>query len=390
MSSIHELLEKLCPEGVVSVPLIELSRRNKGMAITAATMKKLGSSTGSIKVFAGGKTVAMLDESEVPEKFIVREPSVVVRSRGNIGVSFCDVPFTHKAEMWSYTNYDKRLNIKYLYYYLMTKVHDLQEIASANSVKMAQIQVGDTDRLSVPLPPIEVQNQIAEILDTFTDLEAELEAELEARRKQYEYYRNQLLSFPEQGGVRWVPMGEICQLLNGFAFKSDLFNSDGVGVPLIRIRDINSDFSGTYFSGEFDPKFLVENDDILIGMDGDFKAVKWSHGPALLNQRVCKLEKFTGEVLPNFVYHYLQDALQKIQESTSASTVKHLSSKQLNDLPIPIPSRSFQEKSVSLLERLDFLVNDISNGLPAEIDARRKQYEHYRDKLLTFKEFKAS
>jgi len=200
VSSIHELLEKLCPEGLASVPLIELARRNKGMAITAATMKKLGSSTGSIKVFAGGKTVAMLDESEVPEKSIVREPSVVVRSRGNIGVSFCDVPFTHKAEMWSYTNYDNRLNIKYLYYYLMTKVHDLQEIASANSVKMAQIQVGDTDRLLVPLPPIEVQNQIAEILDTFTDLEAELEAELEARRKQYEYYRNQLLSFPEQGG----------------------------------------------------------------------------------------------------------------------------------------------------------------------------------------------
>ncbi len=193
MSHITELIAELCPSGVEHRTLGELGLRNSGTSITAAKMKTLESFAGPIRVFAGGKTIADVAEGSVPAKDVVRVPSIIVKSRGNIGFTYYDRPFTHKSELWSYSINCKDVDQKFVYYFLQTRVNHLQEMARATSVKLPQLGVKDTDSLLIPVPPLEVQREIVRVLDQFTLLETELEAELEARRLQYEHYAHVLL-----------------------------------------------------------------------------------------------------------------------------------------------------------------------------------------------------
>lgn len=185
-------------------------------------------------------------------------------------------------------------------------------------------------------------------------------------------------SCPE--GVRFKPLSELCTVFNGYAFKSDLFNSDGIGLPIIRIRDVNSGFSDTYFSGDFDERWIVQNGDILIGMDGDFRVNRWRHGRALLNQRVCRLQDFSSELLPAFIYYQIQDVLDRIHASVTGSTVKHLSSRMLGLSRIPVPPLEVQREIVRVLDQF----TQLETELEAELQARRRQYEHYQQSLLAF------
>lgn len=176
--------------------------------------------------------------------------------------------------------------------------------------------------------------------------------------------------------VEWKALGTVCKVFNGYAFQSGLFNTVGDGLPLIRIRDVNTGFSDTYYSGVYDDRYLVCDGDILIGMDGDFRAVRWKHGCALLNQRVCRLQDFTAEMLSGFMYYIVQDELNRIQNRTQGSTVKHLSSRELECAKIPIPPLHIQTEIVRIL--------DTFTALTTELTARKKQYNYYRDQLLSF------
>jgi len=151
--------------------------------------------------------------------------------------------------------------------------------------------------------------------------------------------------------AKWpmVELGEVCKVLNGYAFKSNLFNDQKMGMPIIRIRDVNSGFSETYYSGEYDEKYAVNDGDLLIGMDGDFVAVLWKHGKALLNQRVCRLENFNG-ANKKYIHYLIQKELSAIQETSYAVTVKHLSSSQIEKIKIPLPPLEIQEQIVAELD----------------------------------------
>lgn len=146
-----------------------------------------------------------------------------------------------------------------------------------------------------------------------------------------------------------VSLGELCEVQNGFAFDSRFFSQEEKGLPLIRIRDIMRGFSTTYYSGEYDDAYIVNNGDFLIGMDGDFNIGEWHGGEALLNQRVCRLLP-TDKILPKFIYYFIPKALQEINAHTSFATVKHLSSKQVRQIAIPLLSISEQQRIVSLLD----------------------------------------
>ena len=135
------------------------------------------------------------------------------------------------------------------------------------------------------------------------------------------------------------------------------------------------------------PEYLIHEGDILVGMDGEFNLAKWKSADALLNQRVCKIRaNKQNEVLDGFLYHYLRPLFKQIEASIQGSTVKHLSAQKLNSITIPVPPLAEQKRIVDILDRFDTLASDITAGLPAEIEARRKQYEYYRDQLLTFKQ----
>lgn len=195
--SLFEALD--CPR----VPLGSLGVRNKGIAITASKMRTLEPGNKDVRIFAAGSTFVDTDSSFIPAKGILEGPAIIVKSRGHIGFEYYEGKFTHKNELWSYSLTSDLVEQKFIYYYLLTQAYHLHELARGKSVKLPQLAVKDTDELLVPLPSLEEQQRIVDILDRFDALTSSLSeglpAELAARRSQYEYYRDQLLSFPRKG-----------------------------------------------------------------------------------------------------------------------------------------------------------------------------------------------
>ncbi|GAA7926073.1 restriction endonuclease subunit S [Helicobacter pylori] len=193
------LLQTLAPKGVEFRKIGELFKRNKGINITAAQMKELHSDIGKVRIFAGGATKADINYKDISKKDIINCESVIIKSRGNIGFEYYNQPFSHKNEIWSYSSKTNQMLVKFLYYYLSNNQYYFQKLAQSSSVKLPQLSVSDTDEYEVPVPPLEIQQEIVKILDQFsiltTDLLAGIPAEIEARKKQYEYYREKLLAF---------------------------------------------------------------------------------------------------------------------------------------------------------------------------------------------------
>jgi type I restriction enzyme S subunit len=387
------------------MPLGCVLYRTKGTKITAGKMKTLHKDGAPLKVFAGGKTVAYVDFADIPATDVNREPSIVVKSRGIIEFEYYDQPFTHKNEMWSYHSKQSSITTKYLFHYL--KRNEVHFHRMAERASMPQISISDTEDFLVPIPcpsdpkrSLEIQAQIVRILDTFTKLTAELTAELTARKKQYNYYRDQLLCF-DDGNVEWKTLGDVCDFKNGFAFKSNLFKD--FGLPIVRITNVNGtsvDLSDVKYFNPDDYKentqaYIINQGDILIAMSGATTGKIGyfdSYEVAYLNQRVGKFVP-NPELLNNrFLYHFLLSKTEAIYVLAGGGAQPNLSSKVLMEkllVPIPHaddPAKSIpeQKKIADVLDKLDALTNSITEGLPREIQLRQKQYEYYRDLLLSF------
>lgn len=161
-----------------------------------------------------------------------------------------------------------------------------------------------------------------------------------------------------------VPLADVADVLNGFAFKSHAFNYDGNGIPLIRIRDVGRGIIQTYYSEGYETKYLVNSGDMIVGMDGDFRVAVWRGPMSLLNQRVCKISIRNIEYYDTkFLMYVLQGYLDAIGEATSSVTVKHLSSRSVEQIPLPLPPLAEQHRIVEALEdhlsHLDLAVNNL-------------------------------
>ncbi|WP_402843648.1 restriction endonuclease subunit S [Microbacterium sp. GXS0129] len=394
MSRIDELIVELAPGGVEVKALGEVGEFIRGNGLQKADLRDAGFPAvhyGQIHTHYGvwaTETKSFTDENIAVKLRHARPGDLLIATTSE------DDDAVAKATAWLGNTdvalsgdayiYRHELEPKYVSYFFQSTSFQDQKRRYISGTKVRRVSGDSLAKIRIPVPPLEVQREIVRILDQFTQLEAELEAELEARRRQYEHYKDVLLTFPEE--TQWGCVGDVCRVFGGAPFKSEYFNDLGDGLPVVRIRDINSGFSGTFYSGPFDEKYLVHNGDVLIGMDGDFKTVRWAHGDAVLNQRVSRLQDFDDENDPSFIFYLVRDAIKRIQDATQASTVKHLSTKQIAGIRIPLLPLDEQRERSAVLDDFDALVNDLSIGLPAELAARRKQYEHYRDKLLTFKE----
>ena len=158
-----------------------------------------------------------------------------------------------------------------------------------------------------------------------------------------------------QTDFEMVKVGELADIQSGYAFKSKQFN-ESEGMPLIRIRDIKTNKTKTLYSGEFSDEYLVNNGDLLVGMDGEFNAVIWQGGKALLNQRVCKLVS-SKKILSHYLFRIIQKMLKEIEEDTFAVTVKHISVKQIKNIQIPLPPLEVQQEIVDELEKYQKIVD---------------------------------
>lgn len=267
---------------------------------------------------------------------------------------------------------------------------------AAQGITRFGLTQGKWNELKIAVPPLEIQHEIVRILDQFTELESELKAELKARRKQYEHYRNQLLTFPEEGGVRWVPMGEVATIKRGASPRpiQNFLTEDQNGVPWIKIGDVPVGSKYVQSTGQFITEAGALNSRRVY--PGEFiLSNSMSFGrPYILKIEGCihdgwlSIADFETQFLPDFLYHLLSSAqIQAVfTQSVGTSSVSNLNADSVKAVRIPLVPVSKQKVIVEILDKFETLVGDVSVGLPAEIEARRKQYEHYRDKLLTFPE----
>lgn len=388
MSRLEELIQQYCPDGVEYYKIKDVYKRIKGTPITAGKMKEIATPDGSVRIFAGGKTVIDANEKDIPNANITRVPAVLVQSRGVIDAVYYDKPFTFKNEMWAYTTFNQK-SVKYLYYILKSNIQTFRDAASGMG-SLPQISLGVTEEFEIPVPPLPVQEEIVRILDAFTELQAELQAELQKRLQQYNYYRDNLLSFEGRTDVQWKKLNEVATVYDG-THQTPAYKESGI--PFISVENIGNIYnSRKYISREDFDKYKIKP-----RMGDVFMTRIGSIGVCAVFEKQADIAYYVSLALirPNqdavnsrYLKHIIESltGCKELRKRTLVNAVPiKVNKDDIGKIVLPFPSLAEQQKIVSILDRFDSLTNDLTEGLPAEIEKRRLQYEYYRDKLLTFK-----
>ena len=384
MSRIDDLIAEYCPNGVERKPLGAIAKlyRGNGLQKKDFTDKGIGCiHYGQIytryDTFTS-QTISFVDKKLADKLLKVHPNDLIVTATSENLEDVC------KAVAWLGGSdivtgghsivVRHHQNAKYLSYYFQTLDFFQRKRAYVHGTKVMEIKKDDLAKIVVPVPPLPVQEEIVRILDSFSSLEAELEAELEARRKQYAYYRNELLTFDRER-VQWLKLGEAAFINKGtYITKKQVIPGNipvilGGVEPAYWHSESNHDGEGIVISRS--------------GANAGF-ASYW-------NEPIFVSDGFVLDATPGidmrFLFHVLKRQQAKLHSMKRGSGVPHINSKMLaNNVAIPVPPLEEQQHVVSILDRFDKLTNDLSSGLPAEIEARRKQYEYYRDRLLSFDE----
>ena len=382
---IQRLIQEYCPNGVEYKALGEVCKRQKGIAITAGEMKKLDKPNGVIRIFAAGNTVANVNYGDIQESGIIKKPSIIVKSRGNIGFEYYEKPFSHKNEMWSYSSNINVINLKFVYYYLQNHIDEFQK--KAKTGKLPQIATGDTDNFRIPVPPIEIQNKIVSILDKFTELIDSLKIELSLRKKQYEYYKSILLTFGDE--IPKYKLSELFNTRNGYTpSKSNKAFWRVNEISWFRMEDIrehggilNKALQGVSMSAikgkPFPKNSIIVSTSATIGEHALIKC------ESLANQRFTYLmlkDEYKDKYNIMFLFYYCFVLDEYCKENLNKGNFASVDMRKFNSFMFPMPPLEEQERIVAILDKFDALRNDIH----AEIELRKKQYEYYREKLLQF------
>jgi type I restriction enzyme S subunit len=276
---------------------------------------------------------------------------------------------------------NRSLDSDFLYYYLSTQYQNLREISSGDGTRGGlNLQLIRSYR--VPIPPLEIQREIVRNLESFTELETELEAalqaELKARRKQYSYHRHALLTLSETD-VPWTALGEVVTVLDSQRRPIKKTDRRPGPYPYYGANGIQDWVSDFLFEGTY---LLMGEDGSVVNSDGS-PVVNWAEGRIWVNNHAHVMAEIPSRASLRFVYHYLRTA---DVTSVAHGVPPKITQADLRAMRIPIPPRGEQRLIVATLDKYDAMLNDLSLALAAELAARRKQYEHYRDRLLTFEE----
>lgn len=391
MSKLEELIEQYCPDGVEYVRLGDVLSVNRGKRLTKTQL----SDDGKYFVYHGSKDTPLGKYSQ----FNVKGKTTIVVNTGGIGgVKFCDENFwCSDGSFW--IGHSSLLNDKYVYYYLSPK-----ESYFASQKRVGGVPTIDrstVENVEIPVPPLPVQEEIVRILDAFTELQAELQAELQKRKQQYSYYLDNLLNFKDinRGGqieVRWMKLKDVAtQWYRGAGIKREEVSENGM--PCIRYGEIHTTYniwfndciSRTDESRQKSKKY-ADKGDILFAITSEDIPLIGNSVAYLGNERIL----VGGDIVvmkhnqdPKYMAYALStsDAIKQKGKGKVKSKVVHTNVPSLQEIVIPIPPMTEQERIAAILDRFDTLTNDLTAGLPAEIEKRKQQYEYYRDKLLTFK-----
>ena len=392
MSKLQELITKLCPNGVEYVKLGELLDYEQPTKYIVKSTEY--DDSYKTPVLTAGQSFILGYTNENYGIYVADKNSpTIIFDDFTTSFHWVDFNFKVKSSAMKMLQPISTFNGSFRYVYYAMKCINFE------AVNHTRHWISKYSQFEIPLPPIEVQEEIVRILDNFTNCTAELQAELKAREEQYEYYRNKLLSFNKIGGgtqnVEWKKMIEIGTFTRGNGLQKKDFTESGA--PCIHYGQIYT-YYGTfatktksYISHDLAKKCKKANYGDLIfatvseNIDDVCKCVAW-----LGNEEIC----ISGDSLafnhnqnPKYLAYYFQTyAFEKYKRNKVTGTkVIRLHQTQLEKFLIPIPSLAEQERIVNILDKFETLVNDLSQGLPAEIEARQNQYEFYRNRLLSFK-----
>ena len=384
-SKLGELLRELCPEGVEYKPLGEVVRFLNGRAYKQAELLD----EGKYKVLRVGNFYTndkwYYSDLELDEDKYCENGDLLYTWAATLGPQIWSgerVIFHY--HIWKLVLDETVLDKKFLYYFLAKDIDDISK--SLTKSTMPHVSMASMNKRLVPVPPLPVQREIVRILDKFTErtaaLIAELTAELTARKKQYEFYRNKLLTFDDvRGGatsdVVWKSLAEIADISTGSSNTDDAV--EGGCYPFF-VRSQQPLAKDEY---EYDEEAIITaGDGVGVG-----KVFHYINGKYALHQRAYRIHPATDGLLGKYLYHYFVATFPKyIGQQMYQGSVPSIRRPMLNKFQVAIPSLDVQSRIVNVLDNFDAICSDLKIGLPAEIEARKKQYEFYREKLLAFHE----
>ena len=387
MNKIEKLIEELCPDGVEYYIVEKICEINRGRVMSK---DYLLFNKGEYPVFSSqtqnNGIIGKIKTFDYEGEYITW-----TTDGANAGTVF------YREGKFSLTNVCGLLkvkvdfvNCKFLKHILSITTKKFVVPGSGNPKLMSNVFA----RIKIPIPPLKVQEEIVKILDNFTALEAELEAELEARKLQYDYYKNQLFVNSNSEKYTSYLFNDIAKIYDGTHQTPNYKES---GVKFVSVENIDSLYESTKFISESDYKLNFKNiakiNDLFmtrIGTIGKCKVI--DQDIPLAYYVTLALIKPNTEIVKSRYLKYFIESKSGILELNKKILFNAVPIKinlgDIGKLNILVPSIKKQDKIIKILDNFDSIVNDITTGLPAEIKARKQQYEYYRNQLLTFKEYK--
>ncbi|WRA41204.1 restriction endonuclease subunit S [Helicobacter pylori] len=407
MHKIERLLQTLAPKGVEFRKLGDIGEFTRGNGLLKSDLKDKGRPVvhyGQIHTqynLSIDKTISYVNEAlfhklkkAKPNDILIVTTSENVKDVGKSIAWLGNEEVAFSGEMYSYSTNE---NPKFIIYYFQTWFFQKEKEKKITGTKVMRIHENDLKKITIPIPPLEIQQEIVKILDAFT----ELNTELKARKKQYEYYQNMLLDFnginqnhkdakmsvktyPKRlktllhtlapKGVGFRKLGEVCDFQKGKSITKK-------AVTFGKVPVISGGRQLAYYHNEANRS----GETIAISSSGVYAGyVSYWDIPVFLADSFSVSPK-QKTLMPKYLFHYLTTQQDAIHATKSTGGIPHVYSKDLQNFLIPIPPLEIQQEIVKILDQFSLLTTDLLAGIPAEIKARKKQYEYYREKLLTFK-----
>ncbi len=384
--AIAQLIQQYCPDGVEYVKFVDYAFVQYGCPFDASHFTDDRTYIPLIRIrdVLSGKAGTYYT-GEYSNEYIVKKGDILVGMDGNFNLGIWnDVDgLLNQRVCKLYTKDNNKLLDGFIKHYMGPVFRKIEESTAGGSVK--HLSAKAINSIIIPLPPLPVQEAIVNILDRFAVYAAELQAELQARQQQYNYYRDTLLSFEGREDVQWKKLGEVASIKTGRRFvRTDIRES---GVPCFHYGDIYTYYGLTatktkgYLDAELASKLrFAQPNDVVVVCAGENDmdigvGVAWlGDEPAVIHDACCILHH---EQNPRYISHFLRTHNYHLQMKRYVKNgkISSLPASGLAEALIPIPSLEEQEKIANILDRFDTLTNDLSQGLPAEIEARQQQYE---------------
>ncbi len=381
MSRLEELIAELCPNGVEYKNLGEIATISRGGNLQKKDFRSDGVPCihyGQIYTRYGlfaGKTFTFISEDCAKKQKLAYPNDIVMAVTSENIEDICKCVAWLGDEAVAVSGHTAIIhhnqNAKYLVYYFHTQMFATQKRKLVHGTKVMEVTPDTLKAVTIPVPPLEVQSEIVKILDNFT--------ELTARKKQYEYYRDKLLTFGVYGGgicdCQWRTLGEVCSLKAGKAIPAHEIFSEKTSVYSVPCYGGNGLRGYVKLANQQGEKSLIGRQGALCGnvcyATGDYYTTE--HAVVVTDK---------GHFNSRFLYHVLVH--ENLNQYKTAGAQPGLSVAKLETILVPVPDLAIQNRIAHVLDNFDAICSDLKIGLPAEIEARQKQYEFYRDALLTF------